>query len=113
VQAWRKRAKDGTLPPILAMLVRGMGGWLLLDGHVRLAAALAEGAPVPVLHLFVVTDRNGSVEPSGFAWPLPGGLVRWREEVIARLAALGRPADHALVYGLARYEAVERGRRWD
>jgi hypothetical protein len=52
VRAWRKRARDGSLPPLLLLLVRGMGVWLLLDGHDRLRAALEENVSIPVLHLF-------------------------------------------------------------
>jgi hypothetical protein len=69
---------------------------------------------VPLLHLFVAdSDPHHGISPSTFAWPIPGGWRRWREEVVGRLAAIGRPPDHALVDGLAPYEAVARGRPVD
>lgn len=112
MRAWRKRARDGTLPPILIILARGMGSWLLLDGHDRLLAALDENKAVPVLHLFVAAHERDSTEivTTTRAWPIEGGEERWRAEVIARLLALGLPTHHAPVGGLAPYEALRIGR---
>lgn len=42
VKAWRKHARDGTLPPMLALWVSGLDLYVLLDGHDRLLAALLE-----------------------------------------------------------------------
>jgi hypothetical protein len=47
VRAWIKRAREGRLPPLLAVLVSGLDMFVLLDGHDRLRAAVLEGiAPV-------------------------------------------------------------------
>ncbi|MFI2409757.1 hypothetical protein [Streptomyces sp. NPDC018947] len=43
VKAYRKHARDGTLAPVLLWWVSFLDGWLLLDGHDRAVAALAEG----------------------------------------------------------------------
>ncbi|KAA2251373.1 hypothetical protein F0L68_37445 [Solihabitans fulvus] len=51
VSAYRRQARDGVLPPILLWYVSGLAGFVVLDGHDRLAAALAEGVRPPVLHL--------------------------------------------------------------
>ncbi|MEV4949835.1 hypothetical protein [Streptomyces sp. NPDC053755] len=43
VKAYRKQARDGSLAPVLLWWVTAFDGWLLLDGHDRAVAALAEG----------------------------------------------------------------------
>ena len=43
VAAWRKHARDGTLPPALLWWIRPLQRAVLLDGHDRLRAAAAEG----------------------------------------------------------------------
>ncbi|MFD7320959.1 hypothetical protein ACFV9D_07670 [Streptomyces sp. NPDC059875] len=42
VKAYRKQARDGSLAPVLLWWVTAFDGWLLLDGHDRAVAALAE-----------------------------------------------------------------------
>ncbi|MBQ0889886.1 hypothetical protein KBZ94_34010 [Streptomyces sp. RM72] len=44
VKAYRKHAREGTLAPVLLWWVPFLDGWLVLDGHDRAVAALAEGA---------------------------------------------------------------------
>ncbi|MFI1369265.1 hypothetical protein [Streptomyces griseochromogenes] len=51
VKAYRKQARDGTLPPVLLWWVSGLDCHLILDGHARLAAALAESIAPPLLQL--------------------------------------------------------------
>lgn len=51
VKAYRKLALEGLLPPLLLWWISGLDGWLLLDGHARLAAALAERLIPPMLAL--------------------------------------------------------------
>ncbi|WP_372344483.1 hypothetical protein [Streptomyces sp. KL116D] len=51
VKAYRKQAGDGTLPPVLLWWFSGFDAHLVLDGHARLVAALAEGVEPPVLEL--------------------------------------------------------------
>ncbi|GAA1899682.1 hypothetical protein GCM10009837_22870 [Streptomyces durmitorensis] len=51
VKAYRKQARDGTLPPVLLWWVSGLDSHLVLDGHARLAAAIAESVEPAVLEL--------------------------------------------------------------
>ncbi|MFE7462804.1 hypothetical protein ACFU6R_01690 [Streptomyces sp. NPDC057499] len=51
VRAYRKQARDGTLPPVLLWWFSGLHCYLVLDGHARLAAAVAENREPPVLAL--------------------------------------------------------------
>ena len=51
VKAYRKQAGDGTLPPVLLWWVSGLDCHLILDGHARLAAAVAESVEPPLLQL--------------------------------------------------------------
>ncbi|MFF8293158.1 hypothetical protein ACF068_28590 [Streptomyces sp. NPDC016309] len=44
VKAYRKHVREGTLAPVLLWWVSFLDGWVVLDGHDRAAAALAEGA---------------------------------------------------------------------
>ncbi|MEU2075140.1 hypothetical protein [Streptomyces sp. NPDC013489] len=52
VKAYRKQAREGTLPPVLLWWVSGLDCHLILDGHARLAAAIAESVEPPVLELY-------------------------------------------------------------
>lgn len=51
VKAYRKQARDGTLPPVLLWWVSGLDCHLILDGHARLAAAIAESTSPSLLSL--------------------------------------------------------------
>ncbi|WP_164010945.1 hypothetical protein [Pyxidicoccus trucidator] len=57
VKAWRKHARDGTLPPVLLLYFQLLGKWLVVDGHDRLHAALLEGLAPPLLGLWPVLER--------------------------------------------------------
>jgi len=39
---WRKKAREGSLPPILLWYIGGLCSYVIIDGHYRLHAALAE-----------------------------------------------------------------------
>jgi hypothetical protein len=52
IKSWRKRARDGTLPPALLLYVDILEKWLVLDGHDRVHAALLEGVAPPLMGLF-------------------------------------------------------------
>ncbi|MFC7218835.1 hypothetical protein ACFQLX_11730 [Streptomyces polyrhachis] len=58
VKAYRKQARDGTLPPVLLWWVSGLDCHVILDGHARLAAAVAEDIEPPLLHLHRTTPRD-------------------------------------------------------
>ncbi|MQY32911.1 hypothetical protein SRB17_08710 [Streptomyces sp. RB17] len=58
VKAYRKHARDGTLAPVLLWWVTALDGWLLLDGHDRAVAALAEGLTPPCVVLTRVPEEE-------------------------------------------------------
>jgi hypothetical protein len=58
VTAYRKQARAGILPPLLLWWVSGFDCHLLLDGHARLAAAIAEDVEPPVLVLRRTVPRD-------------------------------------------------------
>ncbi|MEU5943734.1 hypothetical protein ABZ807_32315 [Micromonospora sp. NPDC047548] len=58
VKAYRKQVRDGTVPPILLWWVSSLDCYLLLDGHDRLAACLAEVVEPPLVTLTAVVDAD-------------------------------------------------------
>ncbi|MGW4498747.1 hypothetical protein ACWENR_09025 [Micromonospora sp. NPDC004336] len=56
VKAYRRQARERVLPPILLWWVSAFDGYLLLDGHCRLVAALAEEVDPAVLALSLLAD---------------------------------------------------------
>jgi hypothetical protein len=58
VKAWRKHARDGTLPPVLLMYFTLVERWLVVDGHDRLQAAQLEGREPPLLGLWAVLEAS-------------------------------------------------------
>jgi hypothetical protein len=62
VKAFRKLARDGTLPPVLLLFVSGLDLYLMLDGHDRLRAAAIEGVPLHWVKLCSI--REFTYDPS-------------------------------------------------
>ncbi|MFD5875873.1 hypothetical protein [Streptomyces sp. NPDC060322] len=58
VKAYRKQVREGTLPPVLLWWVSGLDCHLILDGHARLAAAIAESVEPPLLELHRTVPRD-------------------------------------------------------
>lgn len=58
VKAYRKQARDGILPPVLLWWVSGLDSHVVLDGHARLAAAIAESVEPAVLELRRTTPQD-------------------------------------------------------
>jgi hypothetical protein len=69
VKAYRKQARDGTLPPILLWWISGLCCHVLLDGHDRFAAALAEDREPSVLVLALQGDEEEKTASRD--WPGP------------------------------------------
>ncbi|MFW6054049.1 MAG: hypothetical protein ACOC9J_04480, partial [Persicimonas sp.] len=63
VQMWRKRARRGSLPPVLLLYVSLFQGYLLLDGHDRLVAALAESAMPDCVALVPIRRMQRPADP--------------------------------------------------
>ena len=56
---WRKRAQQNQLPPVLVYELPALSDrWLILDGHLRLAAALTEGQLPPLITIQATTARH-------------------------------------------------------
>jgi hypothetical protein len=70
VKAYRKLGPE--LPPVLLWAQSGLDGYVVLDGHDRLVAALADGTSPRTLVLARAGESTRSV-----AWPLPGGADEW------------------------------------
>lgn len=88
VKAYRKQARDGTLPPVLLWWVSGLDCHLVLDGHARLAAAIAESVEPPLLHLHRTLPTDDLAERIDDAV----GFYENELERFARLRAVHGPA---------------------
>ncbi|AYH05572.1 hypothetical protein [Pectobacterium parmentieri] len=60
---WRKKCREGTLPPVLVWYVAGLASFVILDGHYRLQAAIEEGIPPLFLVLSELNERVFPPEP--------------------------------------------------
>ncbi|WP_055601956.1 hypothetical protein [Streptomyces aureus] len=81
VKAYRKQAREGTLPPVLLWWVSGLDCHLILDGHARLAAAIAESVEPPLLQLHRTVPRDDLAARTHEA-------VGFYEDELARFAEL-------------------------
>ncbi|MEV6246579.1 hypothetical protein AB0M38_10275 [Streptomyces sp. NPDC051742] len=81
VKAYRRQYREGVLPPVFAWWISGLNSPVVLDGHDRLTAALAEGGRPRVLLLSRAADA---------AW-----VARWAERPVLeyekRMATLEGP----------------------
>ena len=57
VKAWRRAARESTLPPLVLYWVSGLDRYVVLDGHHRLLAALTEGIVPPALAIVPLQAR--------------------------------------------------------
>ena len=119
VKAWRKRARDGTLPPVLVHFIGALDMFALLDGHDRYAAARAEGVPVPWLHVSAMTLSPINLDAakqaaivrevekmSGLVPPVPTASIN----ALYALAFDDRPWPSRMCFGRALPGGV---RKWD
>jgi hypothetical protein len=58
VKAYRKQVREGMLPPVLLWWASGLDCQLILDGHARLAAAIADSVEPPLLQLNRTVPRD-------------------------------------------------------
>ncbi|MFE9018451.1 hypothetical protein ACFYNL_07745 [Streptomyces sp. NPDC007808] len=96
VKAYRKQVREGTAAPVLLWWVSFLDGWLILDGHDRAVAALAEGVEPVCVELARAPDER-----------------HWRREAAeltdAHERRLERLADCGPHDGLVPRRALERG----
>ena len=57
VKAWRKHARERTLPPILVWWVTALDAYVIVDGHDRLKAAAEEGVSPALIALWQPHQR--------------------------------------------------------
>ncbi len=60
VKAYRKQAREGSIAPILLWWIDGLTSYLILDGHDRLQACLAERLEPPMLALTRLAEDNAA-----------------------------------------------------
>ncbi|GIJ31148.1 hypothetical protein [Micromonospora sediminimaris] len=58
VKAYRRQFREGVLPPVLLWWISGLDCHVVLDGHDRLVAALAEDGQPPLLRLSSVSQHQ-------------------------------------------------------
>jgi hypothetical protein len=61
IKHWRKQARAGRLPPIVAWWVSALDCWLLIDGHRRLLAALLGGVVPTAIGVYSFIERSWPV----------------------------------------------------
>lgn len=96
VKAWRKRAREGALPPVLLFYVSGLDLFVILDGHDRLAAALAEKVPPPLLVAWRVCEEPRYVDREAQAAVVRELSIR-REDRRGRRGPLDTDAENAVL----------------
>lgn len=84
IKAYRKQVRDGTLPPVLLWWISGLCAHVVLDGHDRFAAALAEDREPPILVLALQGDDQDKA--TGQDWAI-GHYIRAMEHAEHQVAA--------------------------
>ncbi|MBF2998092.1 hypothetical protein HKT22_35070, partial [Pseudomonas aeruginosa] len=74
VKWWRKKAREGELPPVLALRLNCLDACVILDGHCRLRAGLLENVAPEILVLCAYDEQ-----------PMPVDTAQ-RERVLQSLA---------------------------
>ncbi|MEV0373268.1 hypothetical protein AB0I10_26220 [Streptomyces sp. NPDC050636] len=103
VKAYRRQYREGVLPPVLLWGISALDCCVVLDGHDRLLAALAEGGRPPVLRL---NREHQGESPRLYAQP----AIRTYEERVARLGreqAAGDPLAEVRIANASRSLAKE------
>ncbi|MFD0369212.1 hypothetical protein [Streptomyces sp. NPDC127114] len=115
VKAYRRQYREGLLPPVLLWWISGLNCPVVLDGHDRLVAALAEGGRPSELLLSRAVDaayvamcserplreyeeRMAALEPGPFAQVKAGAASR---HLAAALRAVERAAEITRAWPLA------------
>lgn len=61
---WRKKAIEGTLPPILTWFIPSLGEYWIIDGNYRLQAALLEQTEIPVIVAYSGEYKQAFMNPA-------------------------------------------------
>ena len=58
VKFWRKKVKEGTLPPIVLMHMSQLSNSIIIDGHSRLMASILENVPPKLIILYPTIEQE-------------------------------------------------------
>jgi len=58
VKFWRKKVKEGTLPPIVLMHLSQLSNSIIIDGHSRLMASILENVPPKLIILYPTIEQE-------------------------------------------------------
>ncbi|MET9364778.1 hypothetical protein ABZX93_28230 [Streptomyces sp. NPDC006632] len=100
VKAFRRLYREGVLPPVLLWWISGLNSPVVLDGHDRLTAALAEGGRPELL---VLTRAV----PDGWAGPAMDRRIEAYEDHVHRQEAEGGPLASLLISHESRRFAAD------
>ncbi len=112
VKAYRKQALDGTLPPVLLWWVSGLDCHLVLDGHARLAAAIAESVDPGLLELHrTVPEDEADTETRHAVAAYEAELTRFAELRVLHGSGIPDGAEFAGPALIRRLDAARTGLR--
>ena len=60
---WRKKARENSLPPVLAWFIPSIGDYWIIDGNYRLQAALLEKKSISVIAAYSGYYKNNIIDP--------------------------------------------------
>ncbi|MCX5386521.1 hypothetical protein [Streptomyces sp. NBC_00083] len=100
VKAYRRQYREGVLPPVLLWWISGLNSPVVLDGHDRLTAALAEGGRPELL---VLTRAV----PDGWAGQAMGRRVEGYQEHVRAREREGGPLSALLIAHESRRFAAD------
>ncbi|MDM1361996.1 ParB/Srx family N-terminal domain-containing protein [Myroides marinus] len=60
---WRKKAIEGSLPPVFAWYIPSLGGYWIIDGNYRLRAAILEKKDIPVVLAYSGEYKEAIMNP--------------------------------------------------
>lgn len=63
VKWWRKKAREGTLPPIFALYLGCLEAHIIIDGHSRLMASVLENIPPKIILISSLIKEDNTVSP--------------------------------------------------
>lgn len=84
VKWWRKKAREGVLPPVLLWYLHGLQAYVIVDGHCRLQAALLEDRPPDFVLAFSTFEQPAVLDPVGQR-AMQASLQRHADEVARQL----------------------------
>ncbi|MFG2868433.1 hypothetical protein [Streptomyces sp. NPDC048338] len=111
VKAYRAQARAGILPPVLLWWVSGLDCYVVLDGHARLAAAVAEDVEPSVLVLRRTTPHDERARGEAEAAEAYEGELARHRALMARHGS--RVPDGAETAGAALARRLEELRTGD